>query len=108
MDIHEYIAQLAEKAEENDELEEGEGMGKIAMILKLHKKGYSNKEIIEAGYNKSTVYRQVGEYKKLFQAPVKSYMGYEAYEGRIQRIMKSKSMTREEAAEWIAAKDAEE
>lgn len=36
----------------------------IHQILELHKAGKSNKEIIELGFNKSTVGRQVGEYKK--------------------------------------------
>lgn len=41
-----------------------EGEGKIEAIIRLHQQGYSNAQIIEAGYNKSTVGRQVGEYKK--------------------------------------------
>lgn len=40
------------------------GEGVVAQILKLHLAGKSNKEIIEAGYNQSTVYRQVNEHKK--------------------------------------------
>jgi hypothetical protein len=36
----------------------------IEQILDLHKAGKSNKEIIAAGFNKSTVARQVSEYKK--------------------------------------------
>lgn len=35
----------------------------IKEILALHKAGRSNKEIVEAGYNKTTVSRQVKEYK---------------------------------------------
>lgn len=42
----------------------GTGGGKIAEIIALHLAGKSKKEIIEAGYNKSTVNRQVGEYIK--------------------------------------------
>jgi hypothetical protein len=38
--------------------------GKVAQILALHDQGLSNNEIIERGYNKSTVYRQVHEYKQ--------------------------------------------
>lgn len=45
----------------------GEGGGIIDQILALHKKGLSNKEIIAEGYNKSTVNRQVSEYKKRIQ-----------------------------------------
>jgi len=41
-----------------------EGSGKVAQIIALHKEGKSNREIIEMGYNKSTVNRQVSEYKK--------------------------------------------
>lgn len=40
------------------------GNGIVAQILKLHREGKSNKEIIDAGYNRSTVSRQVGEFKK--------------------------------------------
>lgn len=36
-------------------------LGKIEKILKAAKRGYSKKEIIEAGFNKNTVYRQVRE-----------------------------------------------
>jgi len=36
----------------------------IEQILALHKAGKTNKEIIAAGFNKSTVGRQVSEYKK--------------------------------------------
>lgn len=36
----------------------------IQEILKLHQAGKSNKEIIAMGFNKSTVGRQVGEFKK--------------------------------------------
>lgn len=36
----------------------------IDQILTLHKAGKSNKEIVEAGFNKSTVNRQVSEFKK--------------------------------------------
>lgn len=42
----------------------GKGGGLIEQILALHIAGKSNKEIIAAGYNKSTVGRQVSEYKK--------------------------------------------
>ena len=41
-----------------------EGVSKIAAIIRLHEQGYTNAQIIAAGYNKSTVGRQVGEYKK--------------------------------------------
>lgn len=43
---------------------EGKEPGKIAQIIELHKKGYSNAEIVEAGYNKTTVAIQVAKYKK--------------------------------------------
>jgi hypothetical protein len=36
----------------------------IQQIIEHHKKGLSNKEIVELGFNKSTVNRQVSEYKK--------------------------------------------
>lgn len=44
--------------------EPGKGGGLIEQILNHHRAGLSNKEIIALGFNKSTVARQVGEYKK--------------------------------------------
>ncbi len=38
--------------------------GKIQRILALHDAGFSNDQIIAEGFNKSTVYRQVKEYKE--------------------------------------------
>lgn len=38
--------------------------GKIEQILALHKAGLSNKEIVEKGFNKTTVSIQVAKYKK--------------------------------------------
>lgn len=40
------------------------GKSIIEQILDLHREGKSNKEIVELGFNKSTVNRQVAEYKK--------------------------------------------
>jgi len=40
------------------------GPGKIAQIIELHKKGYSNAEIVAEGFNKTTVSIQVAKYKK--------------------------------------------
>lgn len=45
-----------------------EGTGKVAAIIALHKQGLSNKEIVDKGYNKSTVNRQVSEYRKRIAA----------------------------------------
>ncbi len=42
----------------------GAGGTIIQQIIALHEKGLSNKEIIEKGFNKSTVARQVSEFKK--------------------------------------------
>lgn len=42
----------------------GEGLGKVAQIIALAAQGKSVAEIISLGFNKSTVYRQVGEWKK--------------------------------------------
>lgn len=44
--------------------EPGKGGGIIDQIIAHHVSGLSNKEIIALGFNKSTVARQVGEYKK--------------------------------------------
>jgi len=38
--------------------------GKIAQIIELHKNGYSNAEIVDKGFNKTTVSIQVSKYKK--------------------------------------------
>lgn len=40
------------------------GSNITAQIVALHKQGLSNAEIVAKGFNKSTVARQVGEYKK--------------------------------------------
>lgn len=40
------------------------GKSIIEQIIELHKQGLTNKEIVEKGFNKSTVNRQVCEYKK--------------------------------------------
>lgn len=40
------------------------GEGKIDQILALHKSGQSNAEIVEAGFNKTTVSIQVAKFKK--------------------------------------------
>lgn len=40
---------------------EKEGVGLVSQIVKLAKKGFTRKELIEAGYNKNTVHRQVRE-----------------------------------------------
>lgn len=37
------------------------GVGAVAAIIALGKRGYEQKDIIEAGYNKNTVYRQYRE-----------------------------------------------
>lgn len=47
---------------------EGKGTGIVAQIIELAEQGKSVGEIIEMGYNKSTVYRQVGEWKKRSKA----------------------------------------
>lgn len=108
--IEEYIARLQE-ANEESELEEGtedsEGPGKIVMILRLFTQGYSRKEIISVGYNKSTVYRQTGEFMKLKKAPALKMHGFELYEARVQRLMARKNLSRNEAVEIIAEKDNE-
>jgi hypothetical protein len=40
------------------------GSGKVAQIIALAEQGKTTAEIIELGYNKSTVYRQYSEWKK--------------------------------------------
>jgi hypothetical protein len=98
----EYLARMADKQEES---EGEEGGGKIVTILRLHRAGYSRAEIVKAGFNRSTVYRQVGDYEKLRKNPATSYMGFELYEGRVQRVMARKKLTREKAIQYIAEQD---
>lgn len=81
--------------------------GKIESILMLHAKGFTNKEIVEAGFNKSTVYRQVGELKKLQKAPAMQYYGHDLFEAKVQRVMKSKKLTHAKATEFILGKVSE-
>jgi hypothetical protein len=57
-------SRIVEKGETFTEAKPMEGVSKIAAIIRLHEQGFSNKEIIAAGYNKSTVGRQVSEYRK--------------------------------------------
>ncbi len=104
--IEEFIARINDRnAEEDNDGEGVEELGKIAQILKCYAKGYSKKEIVKAGFNRSTVYRQCKEFDILKKGPVKNFHGFEMYEARILRVMRTKDMNREEAAEWIAAKD---
>lgn len=51
---------------------EEKGPGKIEQIIALHKKGKSNQEIVEAGFNKTTVSIQVAKYKKENAKPSKA------------------------------------
>ena len=98
---------LGRTGEDDEESEDGEGDGKIVSILKLYTKGFSKKEIVAYGYNRSTVYRQCKELDRAKKGPLMQYYGFEAYEGRIQRVMKAKGMTRDKAVEYILAKDIE-
>lgn len=84
--------------------EEEEG-GKIENILALYVAGVPPLKIIELGFNKTTVYRQTGELKKLQKGPAVQYYGFELYEARIQRIMSAKKVTREAAVNLIAGLD---
>jgi hypothetical protein len=96
-EINDFIDSIIEEGEE-------EG-GKIKMILTLYIKGYSRKDIIAVGYNKTTVYRQTGELEKLRKAPAIQYYGFELFEARLQRVMKAKGMTREEAFDLVSSQD---
>lgn len=98
----EYIVRLADRAEEASGEETG---GKIKMIMRLFVAGYTRKEIIEAGFNRTTVYRQTGEYLKLKKAPALQFHGYALYEARVQKLCEAKGLNREEAVDFITAKD---
>lgn len=103
--VEEFLTRLADKEAEGDE---EEAAGKIVTILRCWRAGYTRAEIVKAGFNRSTVYRQVGDYERWRKAPAKEYYGFELYEGRVQRIMKRKSMTRDQAIEYIAEQDINE
>lgn len=61
----EGTAKIEKKKEQSAAAEPVKRSGTIIQqILALHKEGKTNKEIIDAGFNKSTVSRQVSEYKK--------------------------------------------
>ena len=114
--IQEYIAKLDGEDEAGEGDGEDEGEGKIKRIIRLFVAGYSPKEICTpwekggAGFNKSTTYRQTGEFKKQKSAPLLTFgtTGFTVYEARVQRMMANKKITREKAEEIIAEKDAEE
>jgi len=93
--------------EGDEEGEEGLEGGKIKAILTLWIKGYSRKDIIAAGFNKSTTYRQIGEYERLKNAPATQYQGFQIFEGRVQAIMKAKHVSRQDAVKMIMKKDLE-
>jgi len=103
--IEEFLARQADRDAENVDDEDGEGSGKIVTILRLWREGYTRSEIVKAGFNRSTVYRQVGDFERWRTAPQTHYMGFELYEARILRVMKKKGMTRDEAAQYIADQD---
>ena len=106
--IEEYIARQADEEGEDGDVESEEGEGKIFRILRLYRAGYSQKEIVSVGYNRSTVYRQCGEYEKFRKAPAMSMFGLELYEARIQRMMNRKKISRDEAVGILSEKDMED
>lgn len=109
MPIEEYVAKL----DGINELEEGEqeegGEGKVKRIVRLYIAGYTPKEIISIGFNASTVYCQTGAFKKLKKAPALTYgtTGFGIYEMRVQRMMREKKISREEAVKIIQDRDTE-
>jgi hypothetical protein len=100
----EELDEIEEVLEGGDD-EDGVEGGKCARIIALHISGLKNKEIIELGFNKSTVYRQVGEFKKLQKAPALSYLGFDLYEARIRSTMQRFKMSREKAVAKLAEID---
>lgn len=73
---NEYLAQYNK--------EHGTGRTQIKEIIDLHKQGFSNKEIVEKGYNKHTVQGQVSLFKKGTKTQstvVAKYIGTEEEEG---------------------------
>lgn len=102
--IEEYLAELQGDLEPETEFEEG-GRGKIWFILKLYIRGYERKDIVAAGYNRSTVYRQCGEYEKLRKAPATEYQGFEIFESRVKRVMSRRKLDRDAAVSYIFEQD---
>lgn len=90
-----------------ENFEEEEEGGKVKQILFLYVKGFTPQEIIAYGYNRTTVYRQTNDYKKLRKAPALEYMGYELFESRVRRYMQAKKVTRDKAVDVLIAKDLE-
>lgn len=98
----EKMFQILEQLEEDGDEEAG---GKIKQILTLYVKGFSPKEIIAIGYNRTTVYRQTNDFKKLQKAPALEYYGYELFESRVRKYMSAKKATRDKAVAALMEKD---
>jgi hypothetical protein len=92
---------IAKFLEENFE----EGAGKIEMIMACFVAGYTRKEIVLAGFNKSTVYHQVGDYIKLRNKPALQFQGYAVWEGRVRKLVSSNKVGRDKAIQALAEKD---
>lgn len=111
MPIEDYLRSLSESDEDDEDSDVGdtgeEGKGKIWHILKLYIRGYLRTDIVAVGFNRSTVYRQCGEYDKLRKAPATHYQGFEVFEMRVKRLMSAKKISREDAVKLIYAKDME-
>lgn len=98
------VKKLTDEDGENEEDEEGGG--KIAAIMALYVAGVPRRYIISVlGFNKTTVYRQTGEFEKLKKAPALKFHGYELYEARILRLMASKKLSRDKAIARIEELD---
>lgn len=98
-------AKLQEVLEEIEEVNEGgEEGGKIQNILYLFNQGFTKKQIVDAGYNRSTVYRQVRELEKLQKAPALEYYGYPLFEAKVQQLAKRKGITRDAAYKQLMRK----
>lgn len=94
-----------EDGEDGEPEGDEESTGKIANILRLWVKGFTRKDIVAFGFNRSTVYRQVGELEKYKKAPALQYFGHDLFEARIQRVMKAKSLSRSKAVDFITDQD---
>lgn len=89
-----YVSKKTKK-DTDDILEDVDG--KVNQIVALAAAGYTPLEIIAEGYNRNTVYIQVGMYTKLRNAPVFDYQGQDAFEARIQAYMRRKKCDRKTA-----------
>jgi len=86
---------LSDSSDEDFEMDEESITGKIDSILKLFTAGFSKKDIIAFGFNKTTVYIQTRELTKRTKLPDLYYHGHELYEKQLREQVAALKATRE-------------